>query len=239
MAKFNFELDITPRETFGKGASRRLRKHENKVLGIIYGGDEKPLPITLNGFHVNKALENEAVFSHILTLNQNGQKQKVVLKDLQRHPYQPRILHIDFLRISENKPITMHVPLHFIGEKVAPGLVQSGGTFTHHMVELEIKCLPRHLPEYIEVDVSTAELDHVVHLSQINLPAEIELTTTVHSAEDDLPVISLHLPKFVEEVVETPVEAAAVPATAEKSATAKPGAAAKPAEGSSKGGNNK
>lgn len=214
MAKFSFEIEYQPREAHGKGASRRLRQHENLVLGVVYGGDEKPESIALNHFHVSKALENEAVYSHILTLTSKGKKQKVVLKDMQRHPYKARVLHMDFLRISENKPIIMHVPLHFLGQDEAPG-VEQGGTFTHHMVEVEVKCLPRHLPEFIEIDVSKAQLNDIVHLSQINMPEGVELTSVVHGHEDDLPVVSLAKPKRIveeEEVAET--DAAAVPTEA-------------------------
>ncbi|HRE32605.1 MAG TPA: 50S ribosomal protein L25/general stress protein Ctc [Candidatus Berkiella sp.] len=198
MAKFAFEIEYQPREAHGKGASRRLR-NENLVLGVVYGGDDKPESITLNHFHVTKALENEAVYSHILTLTSNGKKQRVVLKDIQRHPYKSRVLHMDFLRISENKPIIMHVPLHFLGENEAPGVTLGGGTWTHHMVELEVKCLPRDLPEFIEVELSNSELNTIVHLSQIKLPKGVELTSVVHSHEDDLPVVSLAKSKRPEE----------------------------------------
>lgn len=203
MSKFEFELAVEPRETYGKGASRRLRTRENKVLGIIYGGEEKPQPVTLAENHVKKALENEAVFSHILTLLQNGKKERVVLKDVQRHPYRPKILHMDFMRVSENKPITMHVPLHFLGEKTAPGVVLEGGIITHHMIELEIRCLPRDLPEFIEVDISQGTLDTVIHLSQVTLPKGVEMTAVIHGSEDDLPIVSIHMPKIVAEE-ETP-----------------------------------
>lgn len=203
MAKFTFELEFEPREMLGKGASRRLRRHENKVLGIIYGGEETPQSICIDHHHVNKALSNEAVYSHILTLSHQGKKQKVVLKDIQRHPYKPRVLHMDFMRISENKPIHMHVPLHFLGQDVAPGVV-AGGIVTHHMVELEIKCLPRDLPEFIEIDLANAQLNDVIHLSQVKIPKGVELLTVIHSAEDDMPVVSIHLPKLFVEVEETP-----------------------------------
>lgn len=227
MAKFDFELEIEPRETLGKGASRRLRRCEDKVLGVVYGGEEKAQPITLPHHHVVKALENEAIFSHILTLISNGKKQKVVLKDIQRHPYKPRIMHMDFMRINENKPIIMHVPLHFPGQETAPGVVLGGGIVTHHMVELEIKCLPRDLPEFIEIDLANAELDTVVHLSHIKLPKGVELTAAVHGAEDDLPVVSIHKPKRVEEVEET----------TETAAEGEEGAEAAKANGNNKEGN--
>ncbi len=225
MAKFGFELEIEPRETLGKGASRRLRRCENKVLGIVFGGDEESTPITLEHHHVVKALENEAIYSHILTLNLKGKKQKVVLKDIQRHPYKPRIMHMDFMRINENKPIYMHVPLHFPGQEKAPGVVMSGGIVTHHMVELEIKCLPRDLPEFIEIDLTDAELDTVVHLSQIKLPKNVEMVAVVHSHEDDLPIVSIHKTRaLLEEVEETSSSepAPAVEAIKEKKAPAEP-----------------
>lgn len=208
MTKFEFELAVEPRETYGKGASRRLRQRENKVLGIIYGGDEKPQPVSLAYNHVKKALENEAVFSHILTLTQKSKKERVVLKDIQRHPYQPKILHMDFLRVSENKPITMHVPLHFLGEKTAPGVME-GGIVTHHMVELEVRCLPRDLPEFIEIDISQSPLDTVIHLSQIVLPKNVEMLAVIHGSEDDLPVVSIHKPKIVVDEEEASAETTA------------------------------
>ncbi len=220
MAKFSFEIEYQPREAHGKGASRRLRNHENLVLGIVYGGDEKPESIAMNHFHINKALENEAVYSHILTLTSKGKKQRVVLKDIQRHPYKSRVLHMDFLRISENKPITMHVPLHFLGQDVAPGVINGAGSFTHHMVELEVKCLPRHLPEFIEIDVSKAELNDIVHLSQVKLPEGVELTSVVHSHEDDLPVVSLAKPKRMEEEEATEATDEAAPAADAKGKSA-------------------
>lgn len=216
MTKFEFELAVEPRETYGKGASRRLRNADNKVLAIIYGGDEKPQPVSLAYNHVKKALENEAVFSHILTLTQKGKKERVVLKDIQRHPYQAKILHMDFLRVSENKAITMHVPLHFLGEKTAPGVME-GGIVTHHMVELEVRCLPRDLPEFIEIDLSNAPMDTVVHLSQVVLPKNVETVAVIHGPEDDLPVVSIHKPKVItEEEEEASAETPAGSATENK-----------------------
>ena len=211
MAQFNFELEFEPRETLGKGASRRLR-HEDKVLAIVYGANEQPQPIQLAHHQVHKALQNDAVFSHILTLSNGKNKMKVVLKDVQRLPYKTfRILHMDFLRIDENKPLTMHVPIHFIGEKEAPGVVDSGGTITHYMVELAIRCLPRDLPEHVEIDLTNAELDTVIHMSHIELPKGVEYLHPVHSSDDDLPVVAIHLPKRVE--AEEEENAAATPAS--------------------------
>lgn len=229
MTKFQFELEVEPREVYGKGASRRLRSRENKVLAIIYGGDEKPQSVTLAHHHVTKALENEAIFSHILNLKHGAKKERVVLKDIQRHPYKPKILHMDFMRVNENKPITMHIPLHFPGQDVAPGVVLEGGIVTHHMVELEIRCLPRDLPEFIEVDLTNGQMDTVIHLSHIKLPKGVEMVAVVHSAEDDLPVVSIHKPKRIEEDIEA--EAAEAAEAAAAAAAAAPTDESKPAEG--------
>jgi large subunit ribosomal protein L25 len=229
MAKFTFELEVEPREVHGKGASRRLRRLDNMVPGIVYGGEETPASIMIPHHKVLKALSNEAVFSHILTLSLKGKKQKVVLKDVQRHPYNSRVAHMDFMRIDENKAITMHVPLHFLGQDVCPGVVLEGGIVTHHMVEVEVKCLPKDLPEFIEIDLTNAPLDTVVHLSQLTLPKNVDLISVVHSAEDDLPVVSIHKSRRpADEEEEAQAAAAAAPATEvpvqPKGAAAKPGA---------------
>lgn len=231
MAKVSFELEVQPRKVHGKGASRRLRREADLVPAIVYGASEKPESITIGHTSVQKALKHDAFFSHILILSNGGKKQKVVLKDVQRHPYKPRILHLDFLRIDENKPLTMHVPIHFLGEKEGPAVKNEGGTVTHHMVELPIKCLPANLPEAIEIDLSTAEMDTVIHLSHVKLPKGVELLNVIHGPEDDLPVVSVHKPKRVEleEETEAPVGAADVPATAVKTP-----AAAAPAKGNGK-----
>jgi large subunit ribosomal protein L25 len=233
MAKFSFELEVESREVFGKGASRRLRRKADEIPAIVYGAEEAPQSIRISHNSVLRALENEAFYSHILTLSHKGKKQKVVVKAIQRHPYKSRVLHMDFLRVSDKKPITMHVPLHFLGQDVAPGVVKEGGNVTHHMVELEIKCLPANLPEYIEVDLTDAVLDTIVHLSQVKLPKGVELQYPVHGGDDDLPVVSIHKPKRIE-VEEEAVEATATPveATAQKKE-------ADAGKGGAKGNNNK
>lgn len=200
-----FELNVEPRSVMGKGASRRLRRSQDKIPAIIYGGESEPENIMIEHRFVKKALENEAFYSHILTLNEGSKKHKVVLKDIQRHPYKPAIMHMDFQRISAKKAITMHVPLHFLGEETAPG-VKAGGIVTHHMVELEIKCLPKDLPEYLEVDLSNAEMDAIIHLSDVKAPSGVELMSLVHHPENDLPVASIHRPKRVSEDESTSAE---------------------------------
>lgn len=216
-----FELEITPRSVMGKGASRRLRREQDVVPAIIYSDEKSPaMPINILHRHVKKAMENEAFYSHILTLKEGKNAYKVVLKDVQRHPHKPIVLHMDFQRVSDTKPIIMHIPLHFLGQDVAPG-VKDGGIVTHHMVELEIRCLPKDLPEFIEVDLSNAPMNHIVHLSEIGLPTGVEVMSLVHHPDNDLPVASIHRPKVVveeEAAVEAPPEPEAIKQKAAESA---------------------
>ena len=211
-----FELQAQSRSVIGRGASRRLRRLENKVPAVVYGAEKAPLSLTLCHNDVFHALENEAFYSHILTLHIDGKAEKVVLKALQRHPYKPRILHMDFLRVSEKSKLRMHVPLHFIGEDKAPG-VKSAGLVNHYMSDVEVSCLPANLPEFIEIDVSALELNQTLHLSDIKLPKGVELVAHVEAgSEQDHPVVSIHLPRVVEEEViptEAPVAPSQVPAT--------------------------
>ena len=173
------------------------------------------------------ALENEAVYSSILSLSIDGKAIQVVLKDLQRHPFKSRVLHADFLRINANEKLTMSVPLHFLGEDVAPGVKEGAGMISHLMTELEIKCLPANLPEYIEVDISTLQLDHALHLSDIKLPNGVELAHAIVDARHNYPVVAIQKPRAEEEVAATAVAAdAATPA--EGATAAAPAAGAKP-----------
>lgn len=188
-----FELSAEARQTFGKGASRRLRRLDNKVPGIMYGGDEAPLPLIFNHNHLLKALENEAFYSHILTIQVDGKPHKAVLKALQRHPFKPRIVHLDLLRVTGKEKITVTVPLHFKGENVAPGVKNDKGIVSHLLTSVEVRCLPDSLPEFLEVDLSNLGLDELIHLSDLKLPKGIEIMALVH--KDDQPVASIHLPR--------------------------------------------
>jgi large subunit ribosomal protein L25 len=206
-----FDLEATDRSDLGKGASRRLRRLEDLVPGIIYGGSKKPHSISLPHRVVRKALENEAFYSHILTLTVAGHTEKVILKDMQRHPYKPIIQHMDFQRVDMNKPLHIHVPIHFINEKTAPG-VQAGGQVSHSLSDLEITCLPADLPEFIEVDLANMQLDEIIYLSNLALPKGVTPTAFTHGATNDIPVVSIHMPKIMveeEPEVEASEEAAA------------------------------
>lgn len=242
-----FTLNAQTRSEVGKGASRRLRNGD-KIPGIVYGAHKEPASITVVHRELARALENEAFYSHILTLKIDDKSEKVILKDLQRHPFKPRITHIDLQRISEKEAITMRVPLHFHGGDVAPGVKIGGGIISHMQSEVSIRCLPANLPEYIDVDLSHLELNAGVYLSDLKLPKDVELVDLAHGGEDRA-VAMVYIPRAATETVETAAaapaegEAAAAPAAEgkEKGAAAenKPAAgkpaAAKPAGGKEKG----
>ena len=176
-------LNAVARKDVGKGASRRLR-HAEKVPAIIYGGEAAPVQITLEARTVRKALESEAFYSQIITLEVDGASQQVILKDLQRHPAKEHAMHMDFLRVDATQVITTHVPLHFINEDACVGVKTGGGIIAHTRVEVEIKCLPADLPEFIEVDMAEVELGGHVHLSDLTIPAGVELV--VHGQDQDV-----------------------------------------------------
>ncbi|EKD74001.1 MAG: 50S ribosomal protein L25 [uncultured bacterium] len=221
-----FELEAHVREDIGKGASRRLR-HADKVPAIVYGAGEQAVSLTLDHSKTLHALSHEAFYSHILTLKVGSKNEKVILKDIQRHPARPRITHIDFLRIRADQKLHMHVPLHFIGEENAPG-IKEGGVFSHLMNDIEVICLPADLPEFIEVDASNLALDQSIHLSELKLPKGVELAAFLHGVEGhDQAMISIHIPQVIEE--ET-VEAATEETVAETAEGAEQATPAEPAE---------
>jgi len=197
----NFELNASLRQDKGKGASRRLRR-DNKVPAVIYGGGSDPVSLLLDHDKVMHSLENEAFYSHILDVKVDGKAEKAVLKDLQRHPYRRAILHLDLLRVNENEKLRMHVPLHFIGADVAPGVKTSGGVVSHLIKDVEVSCLPKDLPEFIEADLSNMNLNETLHLSDLKLASGIELVELSHGEDHDQPVVSIHLSRVAVEVDE-------------------------------------
>jgi len=199
-----FELKAEARTDTGKGASRRLRR-VNSVPGIIYGGNEDPQMITLPHNELAHHLENEAFYSHILSMSVDGKAEKVVLRDLQRHPYKAIILHADFMRIDEKAKLKMNVPLHFINESTSLG-VKAGGLVSHLSTDVEISCLAKDLPEYLEVDVAELNIGDSIHLSQITLPKGVEIVALSHGADHDLAIVSIHKARGVAEEDEESAE---------------------------------
>jgi large subunit ribosomal protein L25 len=221
-----FEVHAVTRTDEGKGASRRLR-HAGKVPAVVYGAEKEPVSISLNHNQFIRHLEEEAFYAHILTLVVDGKKDQVVLKDLQRHPANDnKIIHADFLRIDAKHEMTMTVPVHFIGEEAAPG-VKAGGQVSHLMTEVEVACLPKDLPEYIEADISALEMDGSLHLSELTLPKGVTLTALTHHQEESLEegersaydqaVASIHMPRV--QTVEDDDASAAEEASGDEAAT--------------------
>jgi large subunit ribosomal protein L25 len=223
--KTSFELVAEFRETQGKGASRRLR-HEGKVPAILYGGHADARTLTLSHQKLLIMLDNERFYSTILSLKVGDQTQAAILKDVQRHPFKNAIVHVDFQRVEENEKIRISIPLHFTGAAVSPGVKSQGGLVSHMRTETEVSCLPKDLPEFIEVDISGLSLNESIHLSQLKVPPGVTLTDLV---KDDAAVVAIHSPR-AEEPEPTAVAAAGEP-TAEGAAAAPAAAAATGAAG--------
>jgi large subunit ribosomal protein L25 len=190
MSEANFKLDASVRTDLGKGASRRLRR-EDKLPGIIYGGEEAPVSITLDHNKVNNSADFEAFYSHVLTLNLDGKPVEVLVKDMQRHPYKPKIMHIDFQRVIAGEDVHTNVPLHFVNEEKSAA-VKAGGIAEHHVTEIEVTCQPKDLPEFIEVDMAAVEMGQTVHLSDLTLPAGVSSVELAKNDEaHDLAVVTV------------------------------------------------
>jgi len=217
--KTSFELAVEFRDDQGKGASRRLRR-SGKVPAILYGGHEQARALQIEHDKLLQMLDNEKFYSTILSLSVGQENQPAVLKDLQRHPYKNQVLHVDFQRVLENEQIRMKVPLHFVNESVSVGVKQQGGTVSHLRNEIEVLCLPKDLPEYIEVDLLELGLGQIVHLSELKLPEGVQLPELIHG--HDAPVVSVHAQRAEAATEAAPAEAAAAAPAA--------GAAAEPAK---------
>src|SRR5580693_3438630 len=219
--KTSFELDAEFRETQGKGASRRLR-HDGKVPAILYGGHLEARALTLSHQKLALMLDNERFYSTILSLKVGDQIQAAILKDVQRHPFKNAILHIDFQRVEENEKIRIAIPLHFKGAAASPGVKSQGGIVSHMRNEIEVSCLPKDLPEFIEVDMSGLSLNESIHLSQLQVPPGVQL---LDLAREDSAVAAIHSPR-AEEPEPTAAAAEGVAAPAEGGAAAAAPAAA-------------
>jgi large subunit ribosomal protein L25 len=190
-----FVLSAVARGDVGKGASRRLRNNEELVPAIVYGGTAQPRNISLSHKDLTRALENEAFFSHLITLKLEDGTEEVIIKALQRHPSKRRILHADFQRVSKDRKIHVHIPLHFTNQEKCHGVKLQGGMIQHNAVEIHVSCLPQDLPEFIEIDMTSYHVGQSVHLSDLQLPPGVESVELSHGPEHDLPVASVVAPK--------------------------------------------
>jgi large subunit ribosomal protein L25 len=203
------KLSATSRKDEGKGASRRLR-HAAQIPAIVYGGDAKPQSIQLEHEKTWLASQNDWFYSSIITLDVDGKPQQVLLRDMQRHPYRQLIMHLDFQRVKANEAIRTRVPLHFLNIEESPAGKTAEVSVTSEMNDVEITCLPRDLPEFIEVDLGSIEVGDTVHLSQVKLPKGVELVQKID--EDNDPAVAVA--RFVKEEVEEEI-----PAEGEEGAT--------------------
>lgn len=206
----SFALNAEVRELAGKGASRRLRK-EGKVPAIIYGGakNRKPTSLTLEARELVKALNNEAFFSHVLTLTIDGKEEQAILMDLQRHPAKGHPLHADFERVTKSSVVHKKVPLHFINEEQCKAVKLQGGKIQHSATEVDITCKVSDLPEFIEVDMAKIEMGTVLHLSDLVLPKGVALVELNKGADHDAPVVSVVKPAGIIDDVDEAEEDAA------------------------------
>jgi large subunit ribosomal protein L25 len=191
MAKQDIVLDASARTDVGKGASRRLRRLEGNIPGIVYGAGKDPVSITIRHDDIFHATENEAFFSSIIELNLDGTTENVVIKDLQRHPAKPRIMHADFLRVRADVALTVNVPLHLVNENSCVGVKLENGQIITSMNELQVSCLPKDLPEYIEVDMADVHTGDIVHISDLKLPEGVTSVDLSHGEEHDYAVVSV------------------------------------------------
>ncbi len=195
----NFELNAKARDVFGTNASRRLRRLD-QVPAMIYGGDQDNEAVLLDHHEIMHNLEVEAFHSAIISLNTGSGSQQVILREVQHHRYRPRLVHVDFQRIKATERLHMKIPLHFEGVDEAPGVKVEEGIFSPLMTELDVTCLPKDLPEYIEIDVSALGINDVIHLSSVELPEGVDLTVVPHEGEDPS-VVTVMPPRTIEEEV--------------------------------------
>ncbi|WNJ86105.1 50S ribosomal protein L25/general stress protein Ctc [Pseudomonas canadensis] len=196
----DFILNAQARTDLGKGASRRLR-HAANIPAVVYGGNKAAESVTILAKEIAKLFENEAAYSHVIELNVDGTKQNVIVKAMQRHPSKQFIMHADFVRVVAGQKLTAIVPVHFVGED-AP--VKKGGEISHVLNEIEVTCLPKDLPEFIEVDLSALEIGAIVHLSDLKAPKGVEFVALAHG--DDKAVANVHAPRVAPEAEEGAAE---------------------------------
>ena len=204
----SISLNATLREDKGKGASRRLR-HANTLPAIVYGGSKDSVSITLQQKDIQHKLPDESFYSQVLSLSIEGKAEDVLIRDIQHHPYKMEVMHMDFVRVDANKVVHIHSQLHFIGEDVSPGAKTEDGVISHVIIEVELECLPKDIPDHIEVDLSEMHIGDVIHLSDLKMPKGVEILALKHGEDNDSVVASMHVRKVAEEVEEAAPEAPA------------------------------
>ncbi len=205
--KNEFELNAEIREDQGKGASRRLRR-SGKIPAVIYGAGKEAVALSIKHSDIFHALENEAFYSHVITLNVGKKKEKAILKDLQRHAWKPFLTHADFLRVSAKEKLTTHVPLHLANEDNCAGVKNDGGIIIRDMNEVEVSCLPKDLPEFIEIDIAELALGETIHLATLKMPKGVELVALSRGDSDahNLGVVSVIAKKTASNEDDTEVD---------------------------------
>lgn len=199
------ELKLTAetRADLGKGASRRLRRAK-KVPAVLYGGHKESTALTLASQQLLRLMEEEAFYSQIITVEVDGKAEQAVVKDIQRHAFKPLVAHVDLQRVVANEALRAHIPLHFMNQE-AP-VKAHGGVIHHDMVEVEVECLPKDLPQYIEVDCGQLTVGGSIHLSEIKLPKGVTIPALAQGSDHDLPVVSLHASRVSAEEAAAPAE---------------------------------
>ncbi|SDL84511.1 LSU ribosomal protein L25P [Franzmannia pantelleriensis] len=187
----DFTLTASVRNDLGKGASRRLRRANQQVPAIIYGGETAPQTIAVDKTAFYKAIEDESFFSSLINLEVEGKSQQVVVRDLQRHPYKPLVTHADFMRVDATHEITLNVPLHVVGEDTCAAIKDQDGELHVLANEVEISCLPKDLPEYLEIDITNVELGTTLHLSDLSVPAGVTLVALTHGEDHDNAIVNI------------------------------------------------
>jgi large subunit ribosomal protein L25 len=221
--KTSFDLVADSRaDVQGKGASRRLRR-AGKVPAILYGGHQEPKRLVLDHQNLLTLLVKERFFSTILQLKIDGQPQAAILKDVQRHPAKNQVLHLDLQRVLDNEKIRMTIPLHFKGAAGSPGVKTQGGIVSHLLNDVEVLCLPKDLPEFLELDLSAMEINQIRRLSDVPLPEGVQIVALTHGRDEG--VVSIHHPRAEEAAAETPAAAAAAAPAAGAAAPAAAGEA--------------
>lgn len=207
----NHQLTATSRKIEGKGASRRLRT-AGYVPAIVYGANEAPQAIQVLHNDVLLGSRFESFYSSVIDLTVDGKKQKVLIKDWQKHPFRQLMLHMDFLRVNENEAVKVAVPLHFLNQEKSPAGKTSGLVISHNLTEVVVSCLPKHLPEFIELDLATLDAGSIVHLSDLKLPANVEIPELALGKEHDVAVVTV---ASIQEEVDPEAPAAEGDASAE------------------------